>query len=102
MCSSDLTAKHRAELGLCDCAHFAPLLEEMSTITEAEFRAMFRGTPVSRARYRGFLRNVAVAMGNAGAEKFRGPLEALARSEDAVVAEHALWALGRLTAASSG
>ncbi len=36
---------------------------------------MFRGTPVSRARYSGFLRNVAVAMGNAGAEKFRAPLE---------------------------
>jgi epoxyqueuosine reductase len=75
--------------------HFAPRLEEMGAITEEEFHAMFRGTPVSRARYRGFLRNVAVAMGNAGAEKFRGPLEALARSEDALVAEHARWALGQ-------
>jgi epoxyqueuosine reductase len=75
--------------------HFAPRLEEMGAITEEEFRAMFRGTPVSRARYRGFLRNVAVAMGNAGAERFRGALEAMARSEDAVVAEHALWALGK-------
>ena len=81
--------------------HFAPRLEEMAAITEEEFRAMFRGTPVSRARYRGFLRNVAVAMGNAGAEKFRAPLEALARSEDPVVAEHARWALGHLAKQSS-
>ena len=36
---------------------------------------MFRGTPVTRARYSGFLRNVAVAMGNARLEKFRAPLE---------------------------
>ena len=34
--------------------------------TEEEFRALFRGTPVTRARYAGFLRNVAIAMGNAG------------------------------------
>ena len=50
---------------------------------EDEFRAMFRGTPVTRARYSGFLRNVAVAMGNAGARKFRAPLEKLAASPDA-------------------
>ncbi|MGD0775566.1 MAG: tRNA epoxyqueuosine(34) reductase QueG [Candidatus Solibacter sp.] len=75
---------------------FAPRLEELAVIGEEEFRAMFRGTPVIRARYAGFLRNVAVAMGNARQEKFRAPLEKLAESEDGVVAEHARWALGRL------
>ena len=45
--------------------HFAPRLEELAAIGEDEFRAMFRGTPLTRARYSGFLRNVAVAMGNA-------------------------------------
>jgi epoxyqueuosine reductase len=49
-----------------------------------------------RARYSGFLRNVAVAMGNARHERFRAPLEKLAESGDAVVAQHARWALGRL------
>jgi epoxyqueuosine reductase len=48
---------------------------------------------VTRARYRGFLRNVAVAMGNARLEKFRAPLEKLAAHEDPMVAEHARWAL---------
>ena len=75
--------------------HFAPPLAEMAALTEPEFRAMFRGTPVTRARYSGFLRNVAIAMGNRGLPQFRAPLEKLAASEDAVVAEHARWALER-------
>src|SRR5580658_470480 len=37
---------------------FAPGLERMAGITEAEFQDMFRDSPVSRAKYRGFLRNV--------------------------------------------
>ena len=71
---------------------FAPRLEELAAISEEEFRDMFRGTAVMRARYSGFLRNVAVAMGNTRLEKFRAPLEKLAASGDASVAEHALWA----------
>jgi epoxyqueuosine reductase len=73
--------------------HFAPPLAEMAALTEEGFRAMFRGTPVSRARYAGFLRNVAIAMGNRGLPQFRAPLEKLAASQDATVAEHARWAL---------
>ena len=76
---------------------FAPGLERMAGITEAEFREIFRDTPVSRAKYRGFLRNVAVAMGNSRLKKFREPLKTLAASDDPVVAEHAEWALQALT-----
>jgi epoxyqueuosine reductase len=76
---------------------FAPGLEHMAAITEDEFKQIFRETPVSRAKYRGFLRNVAVAMGNSRLEKFREPLEKLAASEDPLVAEHARWALQVLT-----
>jgi epoxyqueuosine reductase len=74
----------------------APPLGRLAGLSEREFREMFRGSPVSRARYRGFLRNVAIAMGNARLEKFREPLQRLARSEDQLVAEHARWALERL------
>ena len=42
----------------------------MAALEEAEFRAMFRRTPVVRARYTGFLRNVAIAMGATGLERF--------------------------------
>ncbi|MBI4902616.1 MAG: tRNA epoxyqueuosine(34) reductase QueG [Acidobacteria bacterium] len=73
-----------------------PPLEAMAALTEPEFRAMFRETPVSRARYAGFMRNVALAMGNSGVGRFRAPLEALARSPMPLVAEHAVWALRQL------
>lgn len=74
----------------------APPLERLAALSEQEFVAMFQTTPVTRARYQGFLRNVCVAMGNAGEARFREPLERLAASADAVVAEHARWALARL------
>jgi epoxyqueuosine reductase len=68
----------------------------MAGLSETEFRDAFRGTPVTRARYSGFLRNVAIAMGNSGSARFRPALERLATSEDAVVADAARWALERL------
>ncbi len=79
-----------------EAAHFAPPLEKLADVDEEEFREMFRGSPVRRAKYAGFLRNVAVAMGNAHDEKFRRPLEKLARSPEHQVAEHARWALDQL------
>jgi epoxyqueuosine reductase len=72
---------------------FAPPLGELAAVTEDEFRSLYRGTPVTRARYSGFLRNVAVAMGNRRLEKFRAPLQNLAASRDPVVAEAARWGL---------
>jgi epoxyqueuosine reductase len=76
---------------------FAPELERLASITEAEFRDMFRDSPVSRAKYRGFLRNVVVAMGNSRLEKFREPLQKLAAWQDPLVAEHARWAIDALS-----
>ena len=76
---------------------FAPSLARLASLSEADFRELFRDTPVSRAKYRGFLRNVAVAMGNAGLEKFWDPLEKLARCGDATVEEHARWGLEQLS-----
>jgi epoxyqueuosine reductase len=76
--------------------NYAPPLEKLAALTEDEFRAMFSGTPVTRARYAGFLRNVAIAMGNRRLARFRSPLERLAASPDPLVAEHAKWALRQL------
>jgi epoxyqueuosine reductase len=75
---------------------FAPPLEQMAALCEEEFRAMFRPTPVSRAKYAGFLRNVAIAMGNSGSSRMIPALEQLARHPIEHVAEHARWALRRL------
>jgi len=74
----------------------APRLEKLAALSEKDFRAMFDGTPITRARYAGFLRNVAVAMGSSGLARFRAPLERLVMSGDPMVAEHARWALASL------
>jgi epoxyqueuosine reductase len=76
--------------------HAAPPLAMLAGIGEEEFGSMFRATPVTRARYAGFLRNVAVAMGNSGLPEFRAPLERLASYGNPLIAEHARWALERI------
>ena len=76
--------------------YFAPPLEKLAALSEAEFRELYADSPIQRAKYAGFLRNVAIAMGNSGLPKFRGALEMLAQAPDEMVAEHARWALGNL------
>lgn len=73
-----------------------PPLEFLAHLTEEEFRERYRHTPVIRPKYDGFVRNVAVAMGASGEERFREPLEHLARNANPNVAEHAQWALQRV------
>ena len=55
-------------------------------------------SPVKRIGIERFLRNLAICLGNSGHEKAREPLQQLARSENAVVAESAQWALTQLSA----
>lgn len=77
-------------------AHCAPPLVKLAALSEDEFREMFRDSPIRRARYAGFLRNVAVAMGNAREERFRAPLEKMAARAETVVSDAARWGLRRL------
>lgn len=74
---------------------FDPPLEQLARITEDEFRSMFRHSAIRRAKYRGFLRNVCVAMGNSGDPKFTPELRRLAAHPDPLVSEHAHWALNQ-------
>jgi epoxyqueuosine reductase len=76
----------------------APDLGDLASLDDAAFRERFRGSPLKRARRRGLLRNVAVALGNSGDSSRKPVLETLARDEDPLVREHALWALRRLWA----
>jgi epoxyqueuosine reductase len=75
---------------------FNPRLEDLATLSEEEFRAAFRHSPLKRAKYRGWLRNVCVAMGNSGDARFIPKLRELAAHSDPIVREHAEWALERL------
>lgn len=77
---------------------FNPPLAELARITEAEFLAMFRNSPIRRAKYPGFLRNVCVAMGNSGDPMFVPQLRRLATHNDGLIREHASWALAALEA----
>jgi epoxyqueuosine reductase len=74
----------------------APDLAELASLDAAAFAERFRRNPVKRAKRRGLLRNVAVALGNSGDPAKRPLLETLAADEDPLVREHALWALERL------
>jgi len=74
-------------------AVFAPQLEEMAAFSEDEFRCRFRKSPVWRAKYEGFLRNVALALGGSTDARMKKPLEHLAQHANQVVANTARRAL---------
>jgi epoxyqueuosine reductase len=87
----------------------APPLERLASLSEGEFRMLFRGSAVKRAKWRGLVRNACVALGNAGVRagstthaRVTSLLERLAGSGDDVIAEHARWALAHLRSASGG
>jgi epoxyqueuosine reductase len=84
---------------------FAPELEWLAALSQEEFSTIFRGSAIKRAKWRGLVRNACVALGNSGAAqdskshaRAAALLENLAASPDAIIAEHAAWALARLLA----
>jgi epoxyqueuosine reductase len=80
---------------------FNPPLEALAFMTEADFKRTFRDSPVRRVKYRGWLRNLCVAMGNSGDARFVPRLRELAAHPEPIVREHAAWALRRLGELSS-
>lgn len=78
-----------------------PELAELAHLAPQEFRDRFRGSPISRTKYSGLMRNVAIAMGNSGCKEYLSELERLAKSDDATVAEHARWAMDRLASSTT-
>ncbi|MGD0906339.1 MAG: tRNA epoxyqueuosine(34) reductase QueG [Candidatus Acidiferrales bacterium] len=93
---------HRSDSGQ-PASLFSPELEWLISLTEEEFREVFRGSPVKRTKWRGLVRNACIAIGNSGLRsheprypEIRNRLSQLAVSGDAILAEHALWALNRL------
>lgn len=75
---------------------FAPELIPLLRLSEEAFRALFQRSPIKRAKRRGLLRNVAVALGNL---RWEGAVPALAEAltdPEPLVRAHAAWALGRI------
>jgi len=82
---------------------YRPGLEWLLGLSEAEFRELFRGSPVKRAKWRGLIRNACIAIGNSGLRpgtadhtRISDKLERVAASGDQVLAESARWALSRI------
>jgi epoxyqueuosine reductase len=71
-------------------------LEAWLALDEAAFRERFMGTAVLRARRGGFLRNVCIALGNAGRPQSVPALATALGDADPLVRAHAAWALGRI------
>jgi epoxyqueuosine reductase len=72
------------------------LIKELS-LSQQEFNAKFKASPVKRAKRRGYLRNVAVALGNTKQISALRPLkEALINDPEQLVRQHAAWALGQI------
>ncbi|GIW46574.1 MAG: epoxyqueuosine reductase [Deltaproteobacteria bacterium] len=75
---------------------FNPELSSLSELTEEDFKKVFRKSPVKRAKRRGFIRNVLVAMGNSGNKRFIPHVKRLLKDADPLVRAHAVWALWKL------
>jgi epoxyqueuosine reductase len=77
-----------------------PALELLAAMDEAEFERQFNGSPVRRAGFWGLKRNVAIAMGNSGLDRFAPWLARWADAQDEELDEGlraaARWALDKL------
>jgi epoxyqueuosine reductase len=82
---------------------FLPRLEWLAAMNEEQFRAVFRGSPIRRTKWRGMVRNACIALGNSAPasgsaehERIRTLLKKLSASSEPLVAESAQWALSRI------
>ena len=74
----------------------APRLAELFAWSAAEFEARMRGSAIYRIGYERWLRNIAVALGNAPATAEVGAaLASRANDASTLVREHVAWAMAR-------
>ena len=69
---------------------------------EATFAVRMQGSPVRRLKLRRLKRNTCIVLGNIGTSEHFPALERIKHGEDAMLAEHAAWAIERIHARSSG
>ncbi len=74
----------------------APHLATLAALDDAGFRTMFSASPIKRIGRGRFVRNVLVAIGNAGDRALLAATTARLDDADPVVAEAASWAVRRL------
>ena len=74
----------------------APYLADLAALDDTGFRTMFSGSPIKRIGRGRFVRNVLIAIGNAGDRTLLPAAAARLDDADTVVAEAAAWAVQRL------
>ena len=79
----------------------APALAELLALDEETWSESVRGTALKRARYQGLIRNALVAAGNSRDPSLRPAVVRHASGSDALLAEHARWALAQLAGEQS-
>lgn len=83
---------------LARTAIFEKRLRDFLDLDVDGFRALFAKSPIKRIKRPRFLRNVCVALGNTGTLEDLPALQRAAADEDPLIAEHATWAVARLSA----
>jgi epoxyqueuosine reductase len=73
-----------------------PVLQEELTLTAQEFNRKFKDSPLKRAKRRGYLRNLAIAAGNAREPESLPALENIQDDEHALIRPHAEWAIKQI------
>ena len=65
-------------------------------LSQEEFSIRFKGSPIKRAKRRGYLRNAAIALGNLGEEDAISVLEEALQDPESLVRSHVSWAINKL------
>ncbi|MFM8321563.1 MAG: tRNA epoxyqueuosine(34) reductase QueG [Chloroflexota bacterium] len=78
-----------------------PRLQDELQLDAQAFNRKFKGSPVKRAKRRGYLRNVAVALGNTHDPAVVPALIGALGDPEPLVRAHAAWALGRIGGAAA-
>ncbi len=73
-----------------------PALDWLAEMDDADYEQRFNGSPVRRTRWAGFRRNLAIAMGNSGEERYLPRLRQWAKDTDPTLADAAEWAVENL------
>ncbi len=71
-------------------------LSELIQIKKSEFKRLFSNSAILRAKWKGLMRNVLVAIGNTGDKNLLPLVEEKLACEEALVRGHAVWAYGQL------
>ncbi|MBT9332786.1 tRNA epoxyqueuosine(34) reductase QueG [Paracidobacterium acidisoli] len=79
-----------------------PALDWLAEMDEAGFGRWFYGSPVKRAKFAGFRRNIAIAMGNSGSRQYLPVLRGWLEDGDPVLADAARWAIHTLDTTEAG